>query len=228
MAAEARATIARRQLLCWTAGVGAVTAEALAVREGSSLASARGRLTAAARCGQLRRSAPLCGQPALFTVTRDGLRACGANGVVPARVGAAGAVHAIVCASVAAALDASYPDHAVIGVPELRRLERSRSSPLASVRLRAAPGETPALHRPDLVLLPRAGNPSEAIAVEVELTVKAPLRLEQICRAWARSREPAGVLYVVAPAVEPALRRALRSVYAAERVAVVPLASLLA
>ncbi len=140
----------------------------------------------------------------------------------------ASAAHAIVCASVAAALGAIYPDHAVIGVPELRRLERGRRHPLASARLRGARGTTATLHRPDLVLLAHARTPAQAIAVEVELTVKAPVRLEEICRAWARSRELAGVLYVVAPPVELALRRALRGARASDRVAVVPLASLLA
>jgi 2-phospho-L-lactate transferase/gluconeogenesis factor (CofD/UPF0052 family) len=64
------------------------------------------------------------------------------------------------------------------------------------------------------------------VAVEVELTVKAPRRLAEICRAWARARHVAGVLYIAPPSVEPALQRAIERVRAAERIVVAPLAAL--
>jgi hypothetical protein len=82
------------------------------------------------------------------------------------------------------------------------------------------------MHRPDLVLWsssPGLGNP---IAVEVELTIKAPRRLEEICRAWARAREVSGVLYLAPPPVERALQRAIERANAAERIVVVSLDSL--
>ena len=225
--AEACPSAEQREVLRWAACVGVVTAEALAARERSSLASSRGRLGSAVRRGLLARHAPLRGRPALFTITPAGLRACGLDGVQPARVSATSAEHAIVCASVAVALGARYPGHAVIGVPELRRLERGPRGPLASARVVAAAGRAPALHRPDLVLLPPERRGSEAIAVEVELSVKAPARLEGICRAWARSRSLAGVIYVVAPRVHSPLRRALESARAFDRVAIVALSRLL-
>jgi hypothetical protein len=224
--AEARPSAERLEMLRWIARLGAVTAEALAARERRSIASARGRLGAAVGSGLLRRHALLRGRPALFTVTRGGLRACGLRGAQPTRVSAASADHAIVCASVAVALGARYPDHAVIGVPELRRLERGLRRPLARAEVRGR-GGAPAMHRPDLVLLPHERPPSEAIAVEVELTVKAPARLEEICRAWVRSRSLAGVLYVAAPRVEAPLRRALDGARACDRVAIVALSTLL-
>ncbi len=64
------------------------------------------------------------------------------------------------------------------------------------------------------------------VAVEIELTVKAPRRLEAICRAWARSREVAGVLYLAPADVERALRRAIDKAQAAERIVILPLDAL--
>ncbi len=61
------------------------------------------------------------------------------------------------------------------------------------------------------------------VAVEVELTVKAPRRLTGICRAWARSRCVAGVLYLAATEVERAVQRAIEQAHAHEQVVVVPL-----
>ena len=64
------------------------------------------------------------------------------------------------------------------------------------------------------------------MAVEVELSVKAPRRLDAICRAWARCREVGGVLYLAAPEAERALLRAVEQADAAARIVVVPLAAL--
>ena len=70
----------------------------------------------------------------------------------------------------------------------------------------ARAGGAPLLHRPDLVLWPAERRRALPVAVEVELTVKAPRRLLEICRAWARCRCVAGVLYLAAPEVRAAAR----------------------
>jgi hypothetical protein len=215
-------------LLRWTVRLGVVTADALAVHGGWTLASARARLQAAESKGLLCNQRLLAGRPALYTATRPGLRASGLPGFEPCRVSVAGAPHAIECASVAAALEHAYPDHNVMGERELRRDEREAATPLASALLGRGPGGVPLLHRPDLVLWPRHGSSNERlpVAVEVELTVKAPRRLLEICRAWARCRCVAGVLYLVAPDVERPIARAIAQAQAAGRVAAVPLAAL--
>ena len=64
------------------------------------------------------------------------------------------------------------------------------------------------------------------MAVEVELTVKAPGRLAEICRGWARARCVAGVLYLVSPQVERPLRRAIERARAGEKLVVVPLCAM--
>jgi hypothetical protein len=210
----------------WAERLGAITAPALAIRDGATLASARAKLAASARDGLLSPARPLTDSPALYTPTRTGLRASGVRSLGVCRVSASNAAHLAVCASVAAALERSYPDHRVEGERELRRAESALGAPLASARLNAPEARGRRWHRPDLVLhAPAAGAPPTA--VEVELTVKAPQRLEQICRAWARARCVAGVLYLAPASVEGALARAIARAQAAERIVVVPLAALL-
>lgn len=199
----------RVALMQWTARMGAITARALAIRQCTSEASARARLRKAERAGLLARSRPLAGQPALFTLTRSGMRSCGLRGLDPCRVSASGAGHLIVCAAVAAALERCYPDHRVLGERELRRDERELGIPLASARMGDGSHGEPLLHRPDLVLWPQEPAAGLPVAVEVELTIKAPRRLTDICRAWARCRTVAGVLYIAPAEVARALERAI-------------------
>ena len=156
---------------------------------------------------------------ALYTVTRAGLRAAGRTELEPARVSAGGAAHAAACCLAAVRLQSAYPGFAVLGEPAIRAACRGAARPLACPRLRAGGGER--THRPDLLLVPeRAGLP---IAVEVELTVKAPERLEAICRAWARDRSVAGVLYIAPVPVQRALARAVPRAGAGEKVLILGL-----
>jgi hypothetical protein len=210
----------------WTARIGAVTAEALADRANTTLESARARLLAAERAQLLSRRRPLTGQPALYTVTPAGLRASGLRGLDPCRVSASNARHLIVCARVAAALERCYPGQRVLGERELRREEREHGSELASARIGVGPDGARVLHRPDLVLLPDLAEEGLPVAVEVELSVKTPRRLAAICRAWARCRCVAGVLYLVAPQVRRPLERAVAGAQAGERIVVVALDAL--
>jgi hypothetical protein len=207
-------------LMRWTASLGAITAEALAMRMDITPASARGRLAAVVRRGLLTRRRLLVEAPTLYTITRAGLRACGAYGIDPCRLSAGGAHHAIVCAEAAAALERCYPDHRLVGERELRRDERDLGRPLASASLAAN-----RLHYPDLVLWPDAPG-ALPVAVEVELTIKAPRRLATICRAWARCHTVSGVLYLAPIHVERALERAIEKAHAQERVVVLPLEAL--
>jgi hypothetical protein len=215
-------------LLRWTVCLGAVTAEAVAAHGEWTLASARARLHVCERAGLLCSRRPLAGRPALYTATRIGVRASGLHGFEPCRVSVANAPHAIECARVAAALEHAYPDHYVMGERELRRDERQGATPLASALLGRGAGGTPLLHRPDVVLWPQDESPDGRlpVAVEVELTIKAPRRLLEICRAWARCRCVAGTLYLVAPDVQKPLARAIAQARAAGRIAAVPLDAL--
>jgi hypothetical protein len=216
---------ARAELLAWVAGLGAVSADALARRLSVTVASARSLLSAAARDGQLVRHRPLAGAQALYTVTRAGLRAAAIEGLQPCRVSPSCAQHLIVCAWVAAALEHRYSDAEVIGEPVLRLRERNSGAPFASAVLAWDGARGKLLHRPDLALVP-SGEERLPVAIEVELTVKAPRRLAEICRAWARSRHVEGVVYLAPPTVQRAVERAVVAAHAEDSVVVIPLDSL--
>jgi hypothetical protein len=209
----------------WVAGLGAVTAESLAIHENCSVSSARGKLLAAERLGLLSRWRPLVGEPTLYTATRAGLRAVPVTGLAPARISVSGALHAVACSRAAVELERAYPLCEVIGEPELRRREREHRRPLYSARVGTAAAGRDSLHRPDLVLV--GGSPeSLPVVVEVELTVKAPWRLAAICRAWARCKHVSGVIYLTAPAVRAPLLRAIERERAGERIMQVAMESL--
>jgi hypothetical protein len=223
----------RAAVLRWAASIGAVTAEALADVQRCPIASARSQLAAAEGARLLLGHRPLAAVSPLYTITRTGLRACGLRGLEPCRVSAANALHLSTCARVAAHLAGAYPDCRVAGERQLRRDERARGLPLASACLRVGPDGCQMLHRPDLVLWPTgpggtvgASSSRLPVAVEVELTVKAPRRLLEICRAWARCRIVDGVIYLATPEVERALARALESVQAGAHVVVLPLSAI--
>jgi hypothetical protein len=223
---NSRPSAERVAILQWVGSIGAVTAEALCLRERTTVSSARARLVAAQGDGLLARQRPLAGRPALYTLTRAGLRAAGLHGLQQCRVSPANALHLMTCAAVAVGLEQCYPSHRVIGERELRRQERARGAPLASAHRDGGAGCEPLLHRPDLVLWPDAAEEGLPVAVEVELAVKAPRRLAAICRSWARCREVAGALYLATSSAERALLRAIAEVDASARVLVVPLDAL--
>lgn len=214
-------SLEQREIVRWSASLGAISAEALAYRMEVSVAAARSRLVAGRRRGWLASSRPLSGRPALYMATAAGLRACGERGIDPARVSASGAAHLLACAGVAAALKRCYPDHLVLGERALRRAEREQGRPLASADLGVGPHGERLLHRCDLVLWPSADVDGLPVAVEVELTVKAPARLATICRAWARCRHVAGALYIAPNDVASALERAVDRAHAREGVVIV-------
>ncbi|MHB1860922.1 MAG: hypothetical protein ACYCUM_12610 [Solirubrobacteraceae bacterium] len=205
------------ELAAWTARLGAITAEALALHGESSLASARARLANGVRAGLLERWRPLAGRPTLYTATARGARLCGEADLAPCRVSASGAVHLITCARVAAELELTHPSARVVGERELRRQERAHGGPLASATLRGGPPRERALHRPDLLLLRCRGDgglrdalrAGGALAIEVELTLKAGARLERILSGWGGCELVGGVLYLCSPPVARALPAAL-------------------
>lgn len=206
-----------RSILAWLAAIGAGGADEIAAACDLGAGSARARLRALERAGLVRQVRLLHGAPALHLLTRGGLRAAGRGELAPVAVSAASFAHQLAVARVAVALGREHG--AVVGEGELRALERTAGAPVASAEVGHAADGSVALHRPDLVCWPD-GRP---VAVEVELTVKAPRRLRLILRGWARSRRVAGVAYYASPHAARAVAAAVHSEQAGDRVAVLGL-----
>jgi hypothetical protein len=221
----AQPTVAQCALLEWIARLGAVTAEALALRRGVGLATASTQLLTAERAGLLACRRVLKGRPALFTPTRAGLRFACEPDLSAVRVGATNANHLIVCAGVAAVLERRYPDQRVQGERQLRRDERLLARPLASTRLRGG-RHTAAAHHPDLVLWPLLATAQLPVAIEVELTIKSPRRLREICEAWADCRCVAGIVYLATSTAAGPVARAIEAAAAQTRIVLVALDSI--
>jgi hypothetical protein len=204
-------------ILGWLARIGAGSAVEVALGCGVSTRVAQRRLAALEQRGEVSSRRLLHGSPALYVLTRSGLRAAGRAELEPVLLSAGVFAHALAVARVAVALETA--GHRVGGERELRAFERLEGRPLVSAEVGFAPDGGVALHRPDLVCWD-GGRP---VAIEVELTVKAPARLAAIVRGWARSRLIDGVVYYATPAVTRALARALRSEAAGGRIAVLAL-----
>lgn len=208
---------ADRAILDWLARIGPGTHDELAAACGLGIRATRTRLAAMDAGGLTRSSRLLHDSPALHCLTRRGLRAAGRAELDPTAISVAGFAHLLAVARVAAAFEGGA--YRVGGERELRAFERAEGRPLASAEVGMARDGAIALHRPDLVLWTEA----LPVAIEVELTVKAPERLASIVRGWARSRITVGVVYYATPAAARALARAVRSESADGRVVVLGL-----
>jgi DNA-binding transcriptional ArsR family regulator len=204
-------------ILDWLAAIGAGSPGEVAAASGLSLRATSARLRVLEDAGLTRSCRLLHGAPALYALTHRGLRAAGRRELDPVAISTSGFAHLLAVARVAVAL--AHAGHRVAGERDLRAAERAVGGPLASAEVGLARDGTIALHRPDLV----CWSEGPPIAIEVELTVKAPARLRTIVRGWARSRLVGGVVYYATPHAARALAGALRSECASEHVAVLAL-----
>jgi DNA-binding transcriptional ArsR family regulator len=205
------------EMLDWLAATGAASASELAAVAALSSRTVLTRVRALEQAGLVSSAELLRGEPALHALTRRGLRAAGRPELEPISISASLFGHCLAVARVAVALRVA--GERVGGERELRAFERIEGTPLASAAVGLARDGGTAWHRPDLVCW-RAGRP---LAIEVELTVKAPERLRAIVRGWARSRLVEGVVYYAsAPAVR-ALTAAVRIEGAQQSVAILAL-----
>ena len=172
------------------------------------------RVAACVERGLLERLDLVRAEPTLLRATRSGLRYAGL-GLEPAIVSSGSVHHWLACVSTALQLAAEAGLDQLVSDRELRLFERIEGKPLASAKVGEHPDGSPALHRPDLAII-GGGLP---IAVEVELTPKAPQRLLRLIRAWRRASWVEEVRYYCAPgAARRAVERAVRSARAEERV----------
>jgi hypothetical protein len=203
-----------RELLRYVGRHGAVSIEHVMAALGVGRTAAYRRVAACVERGLLERLPLLRREPSLLVATRDGLRYAGLG--LPVAVVSPGSVeHWLRCASVAFVLGARYGHERILTERELRVAERIEGEPIASAKLGELPSGHPRLHRPDLAVL----DGERPIAIEVELTPKAPRRLEQLIRAWRRASWVAEVRYLCPPGAPwRAVERAIAKTRAEGRV----------
>jgi hypothetical protein len=208
------------EIVGWVGRIGAAGAEHVMDRFAMGRSWAYARLNRLARDGLLEQRTLLYRQPGLYVATAEGLRWRGLERLGVCRVSPGSFQHAKEVASTAVVLHRRLPDWRLISEREIRIEESDAGELLASVALGELPGGRRALHRPDLALVSPDGR---TIAIEVELSIKAPRRLEAICRGWARARHVSGVYYLAPPAVARAVQRAVDETRAEDRVVVLPI-----
>lgn len=213
------------ELVNWLGRIGAARADDLARRFALSPQAMRACLRRCERAGLVEANRLLHREAPLYVATRAGLRAAECADLGCARVSVSGFAHMREVARAAVALERSLPLRYVMGERELRRAERDAGALLASAEVGPAYDPRRAVHRPDLVVWEREPG-AHPIAIEVELTVKAPLRLRAIVRGWARSRLVSGVVYYATADAARAVRSAVTREQAVGRVQVVGLSAL--
>jgi len=183
-----------REVVEWVGRIGAAGAEHVMRRFGMSRSRAYGRLNRLVGEGLLMQRTLLHRQAGLYVASMQGLRWCGLARLGVHRVGVAGFVHARELAAAAVELHEALDGWQLLGERELRVHEAEEGELLASVAV--AWSERRALHRPDLALV---GPDGRSVAVEVELSVKAPRRLAAICTGYARAGHVDRVYCLAAP-----------------------------
>jgi hypothetical protein len=202
-----------RELIGFIARHGVVEIAHVMAAMGVGKTAAYRRVAACIEAGLLERLALLRAEPTLLRATREGLRYVGLAALPLALVSPGAADHFLRCTATALALITEFDSESVIGERELALLERIEQRPLASARLVAHGRE--GLHRPDLAVF----TPDATIAIEVELSAKAPRRLEAIVRAWRRATWIEEVRYYCAPgATRRGLERAIEKTRAEQKV----------
>jgi hypothetical protein len=208
------------EILGWICRVGAAGAEHVMGRFEMSRSCAYEHLSRLVWDGLLEQKVLLYRKPGLYVATSEGLRRSGLERFGIYRVSSGGFEHAQQLASAAVALHRCFPGWHLLSERELRTEEGDRSDLVASAKLGDLPGGRPALHRPDLALISPEGR---VLAVEIELSVKAPRRLAAICRGWARARHVGHVYYLAESAPARAVTRAIAETRAGDHITVLPL-----
>ena len=208
------------QIVGWLGRIGAASAEHVMARFAMGRSWAYARLSRLVREGLLEQRTLLYRQPGLYVATAEGLRWTFLERLGVYKVGPGGVQHATELAAAAVALHGAFPGWELLSERELRVTESDEGKLIASVSLGELPGGRPALHRPDLALL----DPDDrALSIEIELSVKAPRRLQAICRAYARARHLDHTYYLATPPAARAVARAVDETRSQDRVTVLAL-----
>ena len=193
---------------------GVVAIEHVMARLGVREAAAYRRVAACIERGLLERIELLRREPSLIRATRAGLRYAGLG--LPVAVVSPGAVdHWLRCATTAQLLAAEFGAERVISERELRPPSASRAGRSPPPSSASCPAATPACTAPT-----SSSSPSgRVIAIEVELTPKAPASPRVLIRAWRGARVGRGGPLPLRPGpTRRGVERAVAKTYAGARV----------
>jgi hypothetical protein len=179
-----------RELLHYVGRQGIVTVEHVMRAMDAGRSVTYDRVARCREAGLLERHEVLRTEPAILRATQEGLRYAGLG--LPVATFSAGEVdHDLRCASVVLDMAEVVGLGLVIPEREIAFMERHTGEAFARAEIKSRSGRT-AHHRADIAIRHKSG---ELHAIEVELTPKAPRRLEEIIRAWRRFRGVDCVVY---------------------------------
>jgi hypothetical protein len=210
-----------KQIVHWIGRLGAAGAGHVMRRFAMGRTTTYARLNGLVTDGLLVHRTILYGEPGLYMASAEGLRLCGLERLGVYRLSAAGFVHAREVASAAVEIGGALPGWSLMSERELRVVELEECELVGSAKVGELSTGQPAVHRPDLLVISPG---SRAVAVEIELSIKARSRLTRICRGWARARHIDAVYYLAEPGALRAVQRAVAEVRAEEKISVLPLA----
>lgn len=168
-----------RELIRYVARHGLVTVEHIMAAMGVGQAITYRRLARCIAAGLLERRAVLCSEPSVIRATQAGIRFVGLEFPI-ASLSPGGVEHYLRCASVAHLLVEEFGS-CVLTEREIALAEAEEGSRFASAEVGRRPGDKRLYNRADLLVQACDGR---RIAVEVELSSKAPHRLRSILRGW--------------------------------------------
>lgn len=206
-----------QDLVCYVGRHGIVTIPHVMKAMGVGRTVAYRRVAVCVEAGLLERLEILRSEPTLLRATREGLQYVGL-GLPFAEVSPGAVTHWLRCASTAQVLCEILSPERVLTERELAHAEQIEGRPIASAEVGTLPNGAPRLHRPDLAVL----DDSRVVAIEVELTAKAPARLAKIMRAWRAASWVSEVQYVSPPGpTRRAVKRAVATTGAKGKVLVI-------
>jgi hypothetical protein len=167
-----------RELVRYVGRHGLVAMRHVMAELGVGRTAAYRRVATCVEAGLLERVDLLATEPGLLCATRDGLRFAGL-GLPVAKVSPGGVDHLLRCATTARLVEKDHAGDRVLTERELVLAEQIAGRSIASADVGERRGRV-RLHRPDLAVITEEGS----IAIEVELTPKAPRRLYELMRAW--------------------------------------------
>lgn len=211
-----------RQIVDWIGRLGAANVHHVTVRFAMGQSRAYRRLSHLVRDGLLTERRLMHAEPGLFVATAAGLRMQRLGRLGVFHVTPAGFAHAREVGAAAAAIAVGSPTRQLLGEREIRQLERELNRPVASIRVGREFGLDGARHLPDLALVAPDGS---CVPIEVELSMKAPRRLDRILTGYARARHVSHVYYLSDGAAARGVERAVARTRSHDRIRVIPVHS---